>query len=127
VSAVRRRAAPFLDGACLVLFVVLGRDRHHLNEGMTWFLTVLWPLAAGWTIGALVTRVYTRDDRNWLRLAGTILITLLIGGVLRGMFTNRVSFSIFTVVALAFISLTTFAWRLVWHLFDRRRRTLPAQ
>jgi predicted Na+-dependent transporter len=116
-----------MDAACLLLFVVLGRDRHHLNEGVIWFLTVLWPLAAGWIIGALITRLYTRDDRNWLRLAGTIVITLLIGGVLRGAFTNRVSFSIFTVVALAFISLTTFAWRVVWLFFDRRRRTLPAR
>lgn len=123
----RQRLAPVMDAGCLVLFVVLGRDRHNLHEGIAWFLTVLWPLAVGWTIGALVTRLYTRAARGWLRLAGTIVIALLVGGVLRGAFTNRVSFSIFTAVALAFLSLTTFAWRLVWLVFDRRRRTLPAQ
>ncbi len=126
VSTTRRKLAPVIDGACIVAFIVLGRDSHELDEGLSWFFTVLWPLASGWAVGALVTRLYTQAGHVWLRLAGTIAIGLVVGGALRGMFTERASFSVFTAVALAFLSLTTFGWRAVWYLVDRRRRALPA-
>ena len=68
-----RRLAPAIDAAILILFVAIGRDQHHLEStGVSWFLTVLWPLAAGWAVGALVTRLYTAPTRWWLRLLGTI-------------------------------------------------------
>ncbi|MGZ4735946.1 MAG: DUF3054 domain-containing protein, partial [Acidimicrobiia bacterium] len=58
-----RRLAPVIDAAILILFVAIGRDQHHLGgTGIRWFLTVLWPLAAGWAVGALVTRLYTSKD-----------------------------------------------------------------
>jgi hypothetical protein len=113
---------------CICVFIVVGKDRHHYdNQGLNWFLTVFWPLAAGWLVGALVTRVYTRDDRWYLRLLGTLLIGIGVGGVLRGAFTDRVSFSIFTVVAFLFLGLTTFGWRLIWRGVGRVRGAAPAQ
>ncbi len=108
-----RRFAPGFDGLCLVIFVLLGRDQHHIGRGVDWFLTVLWPLAVGWLIGALVARLYTRVERWWLRLGGTLVVAVLIGGVLRWAFTNRVAYSVFTVVELGFLALVTFGWRLV--------------
>ena len=123
-----RRLAPVLDTICISVFIVVGKDRHSYdNKGLTWFLSVFWPLAAGWIVAALITRVYTRDDRPWLRLLGTILIGIGVGGVLRGAFTDRVSFSVFTVVAFLFLGLTTFGWRLVWRGVSRVRGTATAQ
>ena len=51
----------------------------------------------------------------WLRLLGTIVIGFFIGGILRGIFTDRR-----TVLDLhgrrrsLFLGLTTYGWRLVW-------------
>jgi hypothetical protein len=123
-----RRIAPAIDALCISVFIVIGKDRHSYdNKGLEWFVTVFWPLAAGWLVGALITRVYTRDDRWYLRLLGTLVIGLAVGGVLRSTFTDRVSFSIFTVVAFLFIGLTTFGWRLVWRGVGRVRGAAPAQ
>lgn len=125
-----RRVAPLIDTACIAAFIMLGKDRHSYdNKGLEWFLTVFWPLAVGWLVGALVTRVYTRADRPWLRLLGTIIIGIFIGGLLRWIFTDRVPFSVFTVVAFLFLGLTTFGWRLVWTAVVRMRGTgtAPAQ
>ena len=117
-----RRIAPVFDALCISAFIVLGKDRHSYdNKGLTWFLTVFWPLAVGWIVGALVTRVYTREDRPWLRLLGTLAVALFVGGILRSVFTDRVPFSIFTVVAFLFIGLTTYGWRLIWAAVSRLR------
>jgi hypothetical protein len=122
----RQRLAPVLDGLCIVVFILLGRDQHHLGGGATWFLTVLWPLATGWIVGALATRLYTRTENGWARLAGTIAVAVVIGGVLRGAFTDRPTFSTFTVVETVFLAATTFAWRMLRLAVARRRRALSA-
>jgi hypothetical protein len=123
-----RRLAPVIDTVCISVFIVVGKDRHSYdNKGLEWFLTVFWPLAVGWLVAALITRVYTRDDRWYLRQLGTIVIGLFVGGILRGVFTDRVSFSIFTVVAFMFLTLTTFGWRLIWRGVGRVRGAAPAQ
>ena len=55
-----RAVAPVLDLACLAAFVAVGGRRHDdLNEGFGWFLEVLWPIALGWAVLALVTGLYT--------------------------------------------------------------------
>jgi hypothetical protein len=123
-----RRLAPVMDTLCIAVFILVGKDRHHYDhQGLDWFLTVFWPLAVGWLVGALVTRVYTRDDRWYLRLLGTLAVAVGVGGVLRGAFTNRTSFSVFTVVAFVFLALTTFGWRVVWRGVGRVRGAAPAQ
>jgi len=123
-----RRLAPVLDTICICIFIAVGKDRHSYdNKGLEWFLTVFWPLAVGWIVGALIMRVYTRDDRWALRQLGTLVIGLFVGGILRGAFTDRVSFSVFTVVAFLFLGLTTFGWRLIWRGVARVRGAAPAQ
>ena len=124
-----RRVAPVIDTVCIAAFILLGKDQHRYdNQGLTWFLTVFWPLAAGWLAGALITRVYTRDDRPWVRLLGTVVIGVFVGGPLRGVFTDRVAFSVFTLVAFGFLGITTFGWRLIWSAVARMRtRTAPAR
>lgn len=118
--------APIADAVCFVAFVFFGRDQHALHGGLSWFLTVLWPLVAGWFVLALATRLYTRADRTWARLAVTWIAGVVLGLVFRELFTSHGdSFSTFTVVVLGFIGLTTFGWRAVLVAFRRggRRRS----
>jgi hypothetical protein len=94
--------APIADAVCFVAFVFFGRDQHGIHGGLSWFLTVLWPLLVGWFVLALAIRLYT-----WV--AGVLL-----GLVLRQLLTSHGdSFSTFTVVVLVFTGLTTFGWRAV--------------
>ena len=121
-----RRLAPVLDAACLMLFVAIGREQHDLNStGVSWYLTVLWPLAVGFLAGALITRLYTHADRWWFRLVGTVAIAAVLDALLRGTFTDRGYLSVYSIVLFLFINLVTFAWRLVWLAVARWRRTVP--
>jgi Protein of unknown function (DUF3054) len=122
-----RRLAPAIDAAFLILFVAIGRDQHHLGgTGVKWYLTVLWPLAVGWIVGALVMKLYTRVDHAWLRLLGTIAIGVFLQAILRAAFTGRPWFSVFSIVSFIFLSLVTFGWRLVWVTVARLRRPAAA-
>ncbi len=114
--------APTLDLACLVTFILVGAGRHGIDEGAGWFFTVLWPLAVGWYGAALVTRLYTAVDRPWLRLTITVAVGTVVASLLRGGFTDRPTFSIFTVVLVAWMLLTAYGWRWIGCLVSGRRR-----
>ncbi len=114
--------APVADLACIVAFILVGAGRHNIGEGASWFFTVLWPLAAGWYVSALVTGLYRTTDRWALRLAGTIALGTLLGALLRGGFTDRPTFSIFTVIYITWMALTAFGWRGAVRLVANRRR-----
>ena len=119
-----RAVAPVLDLACLCLFVFFGGRRHDdLNEGFGWFLEVLWPIALGWAVIALLTGLYTRTGAGmWLALLVTLFGGIAITQVIRYTVQDRPWIGIFTAVAIGFIGLTTFGWRGVAHLLGRRRR-----
>jgi len=120
-TLVRRRwVAPTLDLLSIVVFILIGRDTHHVSWNLEWFFVVWWPLTLAWVVGSTATLLYLRADRTWLRLAGTLVVTVLLGGLLRT-FTGRVAYSIFTVVSLAFLTLFTFGWRLVALAVANRR------
>jgi len=120
-SPARLRVAPVLDAACIAAFVLVGRGRHNIDEGASWFVTVLWPLFAGWLGVALLVRLYTRTDAVWSALAITWLGGLFVASLLRGTFTDRPYFGIFTIIAVAFLGLTAFGWRALAALLARRR------
>jgi Protein of unknown function (DUF3054) len=124
----RVRYAPVVDAICILVFVLVGRGRHEIDEGVGWFFTVLWPLYVGWFGVALATRLYTRRRGIWLALTVTWLGGIAIAAVLRGAFTDRPYVSIFTVIAIAFLGLTTFGWRAIAALIarSRGRETSPA-
>ena len=100
--------------------MLVGKGRHEIHEGLGWFATVLWPLVVGWFGVALVTRLYTRVTGGWAALAVTLVAGIAVAAVLRGAFTDRPYVSIFTVIALVFLGLVTFGWRLVASVVRRR-------
>jgi hypothetical protein len=121
-----RALAPVLDFACLAAFVAVGGRRHDdLNEGFGWFVEVLWPIAVGWALVALVTRLYTRTGVGmWVALVVTLVGGLVVTQIIRGTMQDRPWIGIFTAVAFGFIGLTTFGWRVV-ALLVRRLRPAP--
>jgi hypothetical protein len=119
-----RAVAPVLDLACLAAFVAVGGRRHDdLNEGFGWFLEVLWPIALGWAVVALLTGLYTRTGAGmWIALLVTLFAGIAITQVIRYTVQDRPWIGIFTAVALGFIALTTFGWRALALLVQRARR-----
>ena len=100
------------DWACVAIFVFLGKENHGYEQGVTWFLTVWWPVAVWVLVGRLLMRIYT-DDTDWPgRLLATIAIAVMVGGPLRAL-TGRPMYSVFTVVALFVLSLLMYGWRLL--------------
>jgi uncharacterized membrane protein YjjP (DUF1212 family) len=119
--------APVLDGLAIVTFILVGKGEHDIDEGIEWFLTVFWPLALGWGIVALLTKLYQRTSGIWLALGITIVAGILLGAIPRGLFTDRPYISIFTVVAIAYLGIITYGWRLIAAvLSSRRARRRPA-
>jgi hypothetical protein len=118
-----RAVAPILDLACLALFVFFGGRRHDdLNEGFGWFLEVLWPIALGWFVIALLSGLYTRTGVGmWTALFLTLVGAIVITQVIRYTVQDRPWIGIFTAVAIGFIGLTTFGWRGIAYLVGRRR------
>jgi hypothetical protein len=108
------------DWACVAIFVLLGKENHGYEQGVTWFLQVWWPLAVGVLVGGLIMRIYT-DDADWPgRLFATVAIAVMVGGPLRWL-TGRPIYSVFTVVALVMLSILMFGWRLLAIAFRQTR------
>jgi len=110
-----------LDLVCLVAFVLAGAGQHDVDQGLGWFLTVLWPLGVAWFGISLVTRLYANDDRMWLRFAATLVASVLLHAVLRWAFTDRPLVSVVTVVLAAWMVVTAGGWRALGRLLQRRR------
>ena len=93
------RVKPLADATGLVVFLLIGRRSHGLEQaGSTWFLEVLWPIAVAWIVGALALRLYTAAERPWLRLVGTVVVTVTLGGLLRHFTPGHSMFSAFNLV-----------------------------
>lgn len=119
----RRVLAPVLDLLCLASFVAVGGRRHDsLDEGFGYFLEVLWPIVVGWAIAALITRLYTSTGTwMWVALLVTLVGGIAITQVIRYTLQDRPAIGIFTAVALGYLGLTTFGWRAIAALIERRR------
>ena len=56
--------------------------------------------AVAWIVGALALRLYTAAERPWLRLVGTVVVTVTLGGLLRHFTPGHSMFSAFNLVLL---------------------------
>ncbi|HEX5588393.1 MAG TPA: DUF3054 family protein [Acidimicrobiia bacterium] len=120
-SPPRVRFAPAIDLACITAFVLVGGWSHdELHEGLAWFVRVMWPLCVGFFVLALMTRLYSRTAGVWSALAITCVGGVVLTQLLRGTFTGHPYLSVFALIALTFLALTTFGWRLVGGLLARR-------
>lgn len=114
------RWAPLADAVVLMVFVGIGRRTHGLGTtGLTWFLTVLWPLACAWVVGSLSLSLYTARSREFARLIGTIVITAVLGGLLRHFTPGHAMFSAFNVVLSCGLLLGMGGWRVVLRVVRR--------
>ena len=114
------RFAPLADAAVVVVFLLIGRRSHGLEQaGSTWFLEVLWPIAVAWIVGALALRLYAASERPWLRLEGTVVVTATLGGLLRHFTPGHAMFSAFNVVLAIGLLIGTGGWRAGWRAARR--------
>jgi hypothetical protein len=88
------------DAAALVVFVVVGVLTHGASAGA--FARDLLCILGGWFAAALVFRLYTGG--GWQRLAGTWLLGVSVGVLIRAAIVGHVAYD-FWAVALAFTAL----------------------
>jgi hypothetical protein len=101
-------------------FLLLGRRSHGLEQaGIGWFLEVLWPIATAWVVGAVALRLYTATDRPWVRLVGTVVVAVTLGGLLRHFTPGHAMFSAFNIVLGIGLLIGTGGWRAGWRAVRR--------
>ncbi len=107
-----------LDGACVLVFVVIGRASHAHGESLGGVASTAWPFLAGLAGGWLAARAW----RQPLALAPAGVGAWL-GAVGAGMALRVVSgqgtAAAFIVVALVFLGLFILSWRLLFRAFRR--------
>lgn len=114
-----RRIAPVLDFAVIVVFVLVGRREHGLDNAFIEILRSLWPFLVGWFGFALATKLYVAPRWNaWL-------ITWL-GGVSAALVLRVVAstgnFALaFTLLTLLLLGAGTGGWRAIAVLVARSR------
>lgn len=111
-GALRPAAYLGLD-ACLVLaFVAIGRASHHHGETAAGLASTAWPFLAGLAVGVLVSRGWRQPAAlapaglgSWLGAAAAGMVLRVIAG--------QGTAPAFIVVALAFLGLFLFGWRVL--------------
>ena len=122
---VRPWIAVAADVAVLVLFVLIGRRSHHEDAGVTGFLRVWWPFAAGLAVAWLTTGMY-RAPLSWRRAVVAWLVTVGVGMALRIAVEGRGFKVAFTIVTLLFVGAGMLGWRAVVRAVHVRRARHPA-
>jgi len=107
-----------LDVACVLVFVVIGRASHTQGEALAGVASTSWPFLCGLGVGWAVSRAWRRPLA--LRPAGLAvwLCTVAFGMILRVVAGQGTAVA-FIVVALAFLGLLLFGWRVVARLLTR--------
>ncbi|MDN3351124.1 DUF3054 domain-containing protein [Actinomadura sp. DC4] len=110
--------AAVLDLCCVLVFVLIGRASHSEGETAAGLARTAWPFLAGLAIGWAATRAWRRPAALVRTGAGVWLLTVAGGMVFRVLSGQGTAFT-FVVVALVFLGLTMYGWRVVARLATR--------
>jgi Protein of unknown function (DUF3054) len=112
----------FLDGASVLIFVVIGRSAHQHGVGLSGVISTLWPFAVGLGCAWLAEIALHRDPRQLRRGVEIAFVTVAIGMPLRVLAGQGTAVA-FILVALGFLGATMAAWRLLATRWPRRSRS----
>jgi hypothetical protein len=116
------RLAVILDCCCVLLFVVIGRASHTRGESLGGIASTAWPFLAGLGGGWLAARGWQRPFG--LFPAGTgAWLGAVAGGMALRVVSGQGTAVAFIGVALAFLGLFLFGWRLAAALLTGNRVT----
>ncbi len=115
-----RRVAPLIDLVAVVVFVAIGRARHHHGDALRGLVSTSWPFALGLAVAWLILKRRSRRGLGLRDGAFVVVVTVAVGMVARVLAGQGTAFA-FILVALAFLGLAMEGWRLFalrrrWHL-----------
>lgn len=116
-----------LDAACIVAFVLGGKESHNIREGFTWLFEVIFPLSLGFFAVAFAAQLYRKPELRWVRLLIAIAGGVVLWGAIRWMFFDRFFLSVSNLVGAAFLLLTMGGWRAIAVLVTRPRAPQATQ
>jgi Protein of unknown function (DUF3054) len=112
------RLAVILDCCCVLAFVIIGRASHADGLGLSGVASTAWPFLAGLLVGWAAVRAWRRPVAlapaglgAWLGAAGLGMVLRVVAG--------QGTAVAFVGVALGFLGLFLFGWRLVFRVFRR--------
>ncbi len=112
--------AVVLDVACVLVFVIIGRDSHVKGESLAGIASTAWPFLSGLAIGWAAARGWRRPLAIRPTGLAAWLGTVAVGMILR-VISGQGTAIAFIIVALAFLGLFLVGWRLAWWLIPARR------
>jgi Protein of unknown function (DUF3054) len=104
------RVALLLDVACVLVFVIIGRDSHAKGESVGGIASTAWPFLCGLGVGWLASRAWRRPLALLPAGVAAWLCTVALGMVLR-VVSGQGTAVAFIFVALAFLGLFLLGWR----------------
>jgi hypothetical protein len=105
--------ALLFDAACVLLFVVLGRQSHDEGNGVLSVLNVAAPFAIGLAVAWALSPNVHRAPRSVRAGIDVWLATVVIGVLLRWFAWDRSTAFAFVVVATLFLGFFLLGWRVV--------------
>ena len=112
------RLAAILDCCCVLVFVIIGRASHTKGESLAGIASTAWPFLAGLAGGWLAARAWRRPFLVWPAGVGAWLGAVTLGMALR-VVSGQGTAVAFIGVALAFLGLFLFGWRLLARVLRR--------
>jgi hypothetical protein len=98
------------DLGCVLVFVVIGRASHVKGESLAGIASTAWPFLAGLAAGWAAARAWRQP--LGLRPAATVWLAAVALGMILRVISGQGTAAAFIAVALVFLGLFLFGWRL---------------
>lgn len=89
----------FVDAALILLFALVGNRSHESGTSAPEVASTAWPFLVGLTVGWVATRSWKRVSQVWVAGILVVIITVVLGMVLRVQFTDGGAALSFVLVA----------------------------